>query len=345
VPAGAHAVAVVLLAVALDLAFGDPPDALHPVAWMGRAIGAGRRRLCRGGPIVLFVAGGAVTLIVVAAAGLAGWLLTSLGGSLGLAGVVLEAFALKSTLALRGLAAAAREVADALRRGDLAAARASVGRHLVSRPTATLRTEQVSAATIESLAENLTDAFVAPLVFYLVLGLPGALVYRALNTADSMLGYREGALEYFGKVAARLDDVANLIPARLAALALVAAAGRRAPTAWSTALADRRRTASPNAGWTMAAMAGALGVTLAKPGAYSLGSGDEPGVADIDRALGLLRRAIVLVLLAAVMSLMVASYVSRSQSRHEGQRHRGSEGHDLALSSPPPHGTQLTRRS
>jgi adenosylcobinamide-phosphate synthase len=276
---------------------------------MGRAIGLGRRGLCRGGPILLFVAGGALTLAVVAAAGLAGWLLTSLGGALGLAGLVLEAMALKSTLALRGLAAAAREVAGALQGGDLAAARTSVGRHLVSRPTATLRPEQVSAAAIESLAENLTDAFVAPLLFYLVLGLPGALAYRALNTADSMLGYREGALEYFGKLAARLDDVANLAPARLAALALVVAAGRRAPAAWSTMLGDHRRTASPNAGWTMAAMAGALGVTLVKPGAYSLGRGAEPVGADIDRALRLLRRAIALVMLAVITSLLVAGYI------------------------------------
>jgi adenosylcobinamide-phosphate synthase len=315
VSAGLHAVAVVLLAVALDLAFGDPPNAIHPVAWMGRAIGLGRRGLCRGGPGRLFVAGGVLTLVVTAAAALAGWLLTtlsgvlaSLGGALGLAGLLLEAVALKCTLALRGLAAAAREVAGALQGGDLAAARASVGRHLVSRPTATLRTGQVAAAAIESVAENLTDSFVSPLLFYLVLGLPGALAYRALNTADSMLGYRDGALEYFGKLAARLDDVANLVPARLAALALVVASGRRAPAAWSTMLGDRRRTTSPNAGWTMAAMAGALGVTLAKPGVYSLGRGDEPVVADVGRALALLRRAIVLVVLVAIIAVLLASY-------------------------------------
>jgi adenosylcobinamide-phosphate synthase len=207
---------------------------------------------------------------VLTIAGLAGWLVTLAGSALGPAGLLLEAAALKSTLALRGLTAAGREVAVALERGDLAAARTSVGRHLVRRPTATLRAEPVAAGVVESLAENLTDAFVSPLMFYLVLGLPGALAYRALNTADSMLGYRQGALEYFGKLAARLDDVANLIPARLAALALVIVAGRRVRSAWSTMLSDHRLTASPNAGWTMAAMAGALGVMLAKPGAYSL---------------------------------------------------------------------------
>ena len=302
---GLHAVVVVVLALALDLALGDPPNAIHPVAWMGRAIAVGRRRLCRGGPVVLLVAGGALTLGVLTIAGLAGWLVTLAGSALGPAGLLLEAAALKSTLALRGLTAAVREVAVALERGDLAAARTSVGRHLVSRPTATLRAEQVAAGVVESLAENLTDAFVSPLMFYLVLGLPGALAYRALNTADSMLGYRQGALEYFGKLAARLDDVANLIPARLAALALVIVAGRRVRSAWSTMLSDHRLTASPNAGWTMAAMAGALGVMLAKPGAYSLGHGREPDVTDIARALRLLGRAIALTLALATISAIV----------------------------------------
>jgi adenosylcobinamide-phosphate synthase len=291
VSAGQHAVAVVVLAVALDLALGDPPNALHPVAWIGRLIGLGRRWLCHGRPVVLFLAGGAATLGVVIAAGSAGWSIAWLAGALGAPGLLLEAVALKSMLALRGLAAAGREVAGALERGDLAAARTSVGRHLVSRPTATLRVEQVAAGAIESLAENLTDSFVGPLLFYLAFGLPGAFAYRALNTADSMLGYREGALEYFGKLAARLDDVANLIPARLAALALVVAAGRRAPDACDVMLGDHRLTPSPNAGWTMAAMSGALGVTLAKPGVYSLGRGPEPGVADIARGLALLWRA------------------------------------------------------
>jgi adenosylcobinamide-phosphate synthase len=310
VPAGPPAIAVLLVAVAIDLAFGDPPNAMHPVAWMGRAIGLGRRCLCRGGPVGLFVAGSVCTLVVVTAAGLAGWLVTSLGSALGPAGLLLEAVALKSTLALRGLTAAGREVAVALERGDLVAARASVGRHLVSRPTATLRAEQVAAGVVESLAENLTDALVSPLMFYLLFGLPGALAYRALNTSDSMLGYHEGALEYFGKLAARLDDVANLIPARLAGIALVVVAGRRARAAWSTMLRDHRLTASPNAGWTMAAMAGALGVSLAKPGAYSLGHGREPQVSDIARALRLLRHANALVLVIAVILIITSGCVT-----------------------------------
>jgi adenosylcobinamide-phosphate synthase len=314
VSASQHAVAVVLLAIALDLALGDPPNAMHPVAWIGRLIGVGRRWLCHGRPVVLILAGGALTLGVVSLAGSVGWAIAWLAGALGAGGLLLEAAALKSTLALRGLAAAGRDVAGALQRGDLAAARTSVGRHLVSRPTATLRVEQVAAGAIESLAENLTDSFVAPLLFYLVFGLPGAFAYRALNTADSMLGYREGALEYFGKLAARLDDVANLIPARLSALALVVAAGRRAPDACAVMLGDHRRTSSPNAGWTMAAMSGALGVTLAKPGAYSLGRGAEPGIADISRGLHLMWRASAIALAALITIEVLVRWVTLTQA-------------------------------
>ena len=248
---------------------------MHPVAWMGRAIGLGRRWLCRGGPVGLFVAGGVLTLVVLTAAGLAGWLVTSLGSAPGPAGLLLEALALKSTLALRGLAAAGREVAGALERGDLAAARTSVGRHLVSRPTATLRAEQVAAGVVESLAENLTDALVSPLMFYLLLGLPGALAYwrstrptrcSAITRARSSTSASSRPVSTTSPISSRRG---------WPGLRSVVVSGR-ARAAWSTMLRDHRRTAEPQRRWTMAATAGALGVTLAKPGAYSLGHGREP---------------------------------------------------------------------
>ena len=286
-----HAVAVVLLAVAIDLAFGDPPNRWHPVAWIGRALSAGRERLCHGSPTVLFVSGGALTLGVIALAAVAGGLVAMLAHVLGAAGVLVQAVALKSTLALRDLARAARGVASALAANDLAGARTQLGFHLVSRPTAALDSSQVASGAIESMAENFTDAFVAPLLFYLVLGLPGALAYRALNTADTMLGYHDGPLEYFGKLAAKLDDLANLIPAPLAAVAIVAAAGHTARAAWSVMIRDHDRTASPNAGWTMSATAGALHVTLEKSAAYRLGHGRPPTASDIDRSIRLVALA------------------------------------------------------
>ena len=306
-PTALHATLVVLVAVVRDLAFGDPPNRVHPVAWMGRALAAGRRALGQGEAIALLLGGAGLTLgLMVIAAG-AGATLSALAGVLGPSGIALEAVALKSTLSLRDLARAAWSVAAALERGDLDDARERLGFHLVSRPTATLDSGQVASGAIESVAENLTDALVAPVVFFLLFGLPGALAYRALNTADTMLGYREAALEYFGKVAARLDDLANLVPARLAALAIVAAAGVRAPAAWSTMARDHARTASPNAGWTMSAMAGALGVTLEKPTTYRLGQGRAPATADIERSVRLMIRAAGLALLASVSASVVIS--------------------------------------
>lgn len=305
-PPALHAIVVVVLAVGLDLVAGDPANRWHPVAWIGRALARGRERLCHGSPPTLLVAGAALTLGVTALAALAGGAVALVAGPLGWAGVVLEAPALKSTLALRGLAGAARAVAAALATGDLAGARASLGFHLVSRSTAALDEGHVASGAIESLAENLTDSFVAPLIFFLLFGLPGALAYRALNTADTMLGYRDGALEHFGKVAARLDDLVNLVPAPIAALAFVAAAGRRAPFAWRMMVRDHERTASPNAGWTMAAAAGALGITLEKPSVYRLGEGPLPAGADIERAIRLLVRAAGVVVVALIVVRLIA---------------------------------------
>jgi adenosylcobinamide-phosphate synthase len=233
---------------------------------------------------------------------------SALADRLGLAGLLLQAVALSCLLSLRGLVSAAREVASELGRGDLAAARRAVSYHLVSRPTSELDAGQIASATVESVAENLTDSLVAPALFFLAGGLAGAAVYRAVNTADAMIGYRDGPLEYFGKPAARLDDIFNLIPARLAALSLVTGAlavGESARGALAGLLRDRRRTASPNAGFTMAAMAGALGVRLEKPGAYRLGAGELPGVPDVARSLRVLAAAV-----SVSFAVLIAAYLA-----------------------------------
>ena len=254
------------------------------------------------------MAGAALTLAAAALAALVAGAFTLLGAHAGPARPLVIGVGLWLLLSIRGLFAAAVAVRAPLAAGHLGAARAALAWHLVSRPTRELDAAHVASGAVESVAENLTDAFVAPVIFFLLLGLPGAAVYRAVNTADAMLGYREGALEHFGKVAARLDDLLNLIPARLSALAIVAAAlgGADRGGAWRTMRRDRRRTASPNAGWTMAAMAGALGVTLEKPGAYRLGDGREPRPEDIDRAVRVTALAAVL---ATAILLGVAAAV------------------------------------
>jgi len=269
-------------ALALDLAFGEPPAAIHPVVLLGRAIAqleaiaprAPAAQLAHG---ALLVAGPA---IAATASGVA---------VRGLRPRVFRTFAalwlLKTTFALRGLVVAGDTVAHDLESGDVAGARTHL-RTLVSRPTGELDAPHVASAVIESLAENLCDSYVAPLLWYRLGGLPAALAYRAVNTADAMVGYH-GPYEHLGKAAARLDDVLNLVPARLTALALAVAAplvGLRGREALRGAWREHARTESPNAGWPMAAAAGACGVWLEKAGHYRLGGERVPAARDVRRA-------------------------------------------------------------
>jgi adenosylcobinamide-phosphate synthase len=296
------------LALFLDLVLGDPPNRCHPVAWMGKAIAAARRRAPRRGRLyplacgALLAAGGAAL-----AAGLGQRAIARLPGPWNW---LVEAGLLKMTFSMRGLAAAAGEVGGALEAGDLPGARRLLSWHLVSRDVATLDASRVSAATIESVAENTSDGVVAPLLYYVLGGLPAALAYRFINTADAMLGYRDPAHEWLGKAPARLDDLANLLPARItAALFVLAAAlgGQDARGAWRIWRRDGGKTASPNAGHPMSAMAGALGVELEKVGHYRLGAGLRPPTpGDIGQAVRLMRIAT-----ALAAGLLLIAHIAR----------------------------------
>jgi adenosylcobinamide-phosphate synthase len=192
----------------------------------------------------------------------------------------------KTMFSWRTLHQAGERVRQPLAAGDLDGAREGL-RWLVSRDTAGLDAPLLAAAAIESLAENASDSVTAPLLAYALLGLPGACAYRAVNTLDAMVGYR-GRYEYLGKVPARLDDLLNLVPARLTGLLIVAAAAlcsADARQAWQTLQRDHAATDSPNAGYPMAAIAGALGVRLEKAGHYCLNaSGRKPTAEDLRRA-------------------------------------------------------------
>jgi adenosylcobinamide-phosphate synthase len=293
-----------LLAVGLDLVAGEPADRWHPVAWVGRALAGAEARATER----TVAAGGAAVVGVAALAVALAGLVAAAARRLGAAGLVLEALALKPAFAVRRLATAALEVRSALAAGALDAARDGVGRHLVSREVRGLDAPAIASAAVESVAENVTDSVAAPLLAYAVGGLPAAWGYRVLNTADAMWGYRDARHERFGKAAARLDDVANLVPARCAAVALVggaALAGEDAAGAARAAWRDHGRTASPNAGWPMAAMAGALGVALEKRAAYRLGDGGLPASpAAVDRAVRVFAGAAALVVgLALALTL------------------------------------------
>jgi adenosylcobinamide-phosphate synthase len=305
----------IMLAVALDLVCGDPPNRFHPVAWIGSGLINARRRLPTRGRLLPLLCGALLMgmgLVVVMALGDGiGRALARMPRPLGLAA---EAILLKSLFSIRGLALAAKSVAQALSRGDLAGARALASWHLVGRPTENLDAPLVAAAAIESVAENANDSIVAPLFYYGLGGLSGILAYRLINTADSIFGHRDPEREWLGKVPARLDDLANLIPARLTALMIILAApsaGGHSSQAFGIWSRDSRRTASPNAGHPMSAAAGALDVELEKVGFYRLGEGlRPPEVADIGRSVRLLSATIGLALIPiGVIRLLLAKPV------------------------------------
>ncbi len=186
--------------------------------------------------------------------------------------VAISGILLKFTFSIRGLAKAATEIKILLNKNKISGAHISL-RSLVSRDTEQLDKVQVVSATVESVAESSCDSFIAPLFYFLIFGIPGAVAYRIINTFDSMIGYH-GQWEYSGKFAARLDDIVNFVPARIAALLIVLAAWicrKNAARSWQITLRDHRKTQSPNAGWTISAVAGALGIQLEKKGFYRLG--------------------------------------------------------------------------
>ncbi len=299
-------VALLLGALALDLALGEPPAAVHPVVGMGRAVAAWERAPVRGaGPQLVY--GAALVLATLALFVVPAWLLLGyLREAFWPAYFVLGAWLLKCTFSVRGLFRAAAAVARPLAAGQLEEARYEL-RSLVSRDTAKLDAPLIAAAAVESVAENSSDSFVAPVFYFVLFGVPGALAYRLVNTCDSMVGYH-GKYEYLGKAAARLDDLANFIPARLTALFLVAASALRGAgtvPAWRVAWRYHRATESPNAGWPMSAMAGALGVRLEKVGHYQLGDGRAPAVETITRAVVVAALAIGMAALAAAAVLVV----------------------------------------
>lgn len=296
------------MALAIDAAIGWPAwlyrQIGHPVNAFAALIRCCAERWNRGRPSTRRSAGIATVLLLIAVAGGIGWGLTLLlGRFFGEWSWIAVALFAAPGLAQRSLFEHVRTVRDTLSAGDLDAARSAVAM-IVGRDTATLDEAGISRAAIESLAESFCDGIAAPLFWLLLLGLPGIWIYKAINTADSLIGHREQPWREFGWAAARTDDVLNLLPARIAGPLICLVAGR----GWRVMWQDARNHASPNAGWTEAAMAGALGLRLAGPVSYDgdahtkpwIGNGRaDAGATDISRALTLYLRACALLWLIA----------------------------------------------
>ena len=271
------ALVTLIAALLLDGFVGEYPAALHPVVWIGKSVSFLLRFAPRNGWWSPFVFGVFLAIGLPAACFLGSQLALHLGTHLPWGEIVLGTFLLKASFALRELGIAAERIRSPVEAGDIPSARAAL-RSLCSRDPEQLDGEELLAATVQSLAENASDSFVAPLFYFLLFGIPGAVAYRAVNTLDAMIGYR-GPFEALGKAAARLDDAANFVPARLTAALLLLAGcltGRPIASAWRVFRRDRAKTPSPNGGRPMAMMAGLLGVRLEKKGVYSLGDASHP---------------------------------------------------------------------
>lgn len=273
---------VLLLALLLDFLIGEPPVFMHPVVWMGNLINffvaraPGRQRKLYGLFLTVFCTGTAL---------IAGYVIASWGEDL--ISLVIAAFFLKSTFSIRMLTASAFGIKNDLERGMIEKVRSDL-KTFVGRDTGGLNETQASSAVIESLAESFVDGILSPLFYYLLFGLPGALTYRMINTLDSMVGYKKEPFIELGYASARLDDIANWIPARLSLIFIFMASiiFGKPSGAVRTCIRDHNKTASPNSGWSMSAVSGALGVRLEKIGYHVLGAEyDEPRPVHISRAV------------------------------------------------------------
>jgi len=304
---------VLAAAVLLDLILGDPRWLPHPIIWMGNGVSFFEPKFHRlGRPVA---AGVFFALFFIAAVFVISSLVLTLAFALHpMAGRVLQAVMLFYCFSARSLANAAMDVATPLMAGDLSCARKTVG-YIVGRETARLDGAGVTRATVETVAENFVDGFLSPLFFALILGVPGAMAYKMVNTLDSMVGYKNARYFFFGRASARIDDAANFIPARIAVLVIPLASGLfsygRGRRAFATALSQGRNHKSPNAGFAEAAFSGALGVRMGGPNIYHGKRVDKPYIGggfknpqppDITRACDLM-------LMSSILSAILAGLV------------------------------------
>ena len=285
-----HLEVAAVLGFLLDWLLGDPEHWFHPVRLIGGLVRELERRLYpKAGPqVAAFWNGLFLWLCCVGAVGTVVFLLTAgLRGIFFPLGFLFEILLSYQLLAARCLRDSAERVARALGEGGLAAGRKAVS-YIVGRDTEALDEAGVIRATVETVAENASDGEAAPLFYLLLFGVTGGWVYKAVNTMDSMLGYKNARYEFFGRVAARMDDVFNWIPARIAAFLLIAAAaitGQNAGEAVRIFRRDRFRHASPNSAQTESVMAGALGVRLAGPASYFGERKEKPYIGDAGREI------------------------------------------------------------
>jgi len=293
-------VLIFTLAFLIDVVFGEIPDRAHPTVWMGKIVVYVKPKMRNANPqveklsgiglvfglIVLFAVPVFLILWAIRLIPVWGWLIY----------IVVAAVMLKATFALKCMRFYTAPIEKALKANDKEAAKKWL-RFIVRRDPDKLDQRHMISAAVESIAESTTDGVTSPFFFFALFGVPGAVAFRVINTLDSMVGYKDAVNVNIGWFSAKMDTVTNYIPSRLTAIFMVAAAGLLGKDwrkSWRILLRDKNKTASPNAGWTISAMAGALDTQLEKEGYYALGDGETIHAEDITRAWRIMGLTVVL---------------------------------------------------
>ena len=303
-------VLIFVLAIAIDLVFGEIPDRAHPTVWMGYVIAFLKSKLKSDNPRVakvngVFLCVGSVAVFAVPVF-LVLWLLRQIPVVGLLLYIVAGAVMLKTTFALKCMRYYTLPIERALKNGNLAEARRWM-RFIVRRDPATLDEQHLISAAVESIAESTTDGVTSPFFFFAVFGVPGAFAFRVINTLDSMVGYRDPVNLNIGWFSAKMDTITNYVPARITAVLMVAASALPHAdwhNSWRILKRDRNKTASPNAGWTISAMAGALNTQLEKKGHYALGDAKRFSAGDITLAWKIMQSTTALFGLIVVLPIL-----------------------------------------
>jgi adenosylcobinamide-phosphate synthase len=300
---------ILALALVLDSVFGEPPDRYHPTVWMGNVIAFLKPRLRSENPRVEKANGVLLCVGVAALFAVPTFLIVYftrffLGP---IPYIIVSAVLLKFTFALNCMGHYTLPIAKTLEQGDIEGAKRWL-HFIVRRDPATLDERLVVSAAVESIAESTTDGVTSPLFFFALFGVPGAFAFRVVNTLDSMVGYRDQANVNIGWFSAKLDTVLNYVPARLTGALMVFASmllSERWRNSWRIMLRDRRNMVSINAGWTIGAMAGALGTQLEKVGVYKLGDEGELTPEHIRRALRIMALTVILFSITVVIPILL----------------------------------------
>jgi adenosylcobinamide-phosphate synthase len=280
---------IFVLAFFIDVVFGEFPDRFHPTVWIGKTIAFFKPKFKSANPRIEKMNGVILCLLVILIVAVpVGLLLFGIRLFFGwVPYIVVSAILLETTFAVKCMRQYTVPIAEAIKNRDFDKARQRLY-FIVRRDPTKLSEQQIVSAAVESIAESTTDGITTPFFFFALFGVPGAFAFRVINTLDSMVGYKDEEHMNIGWFSAKLDTIANYIPARLTAILMVAAAGLLGENwreSWRILQRDKTKTNSVNAGWTMSAMAGALGVQLEKSGHYALGDKGEISPEHITRAL------------------------------------------------------------